>query len=84
ENACFWTRYGSNTVSINGGTTNILGGGIVYCDYNGSSELTLFLNGVNTTGSSTSQLVQGNYNDTSPHIINVVRSKGTISSDIIG
>ena len=84
ENACFWTRYGSNTVSINGGTTNVLGGGIVYCDYNGSSELTLLLNGVNTTGSSTSQLVQGNYLNESPHIVNVVRSRGSISAAITG
>ena len=84
ENACFWTVYGSNTVSINGGTTNILNGGIVYCSYAGSSELTLLLNGVSVTGVATSQLVQGNYLNESPHIVNVVRSRGSISAAITG
>lgn len=82
ENACFWTRYGRNTVSINSGTTSILNGGLVYCDYAGSSELTLLLNNVSVTGGATSQLVQGNYLNESPHIVNVVRSRGSISAAI--
>lgn len=84
ENACFWTRYGSNTVSISNGSTNIKNGGLVYCDYAGCSELTLLLNGVSVTGVATSQLVQGNYLNESPHIVNVVRSRGSISAAITG
>ncbi|MDC4435586.1 hypothetical protein OHV48_05950 [Acinetobacter baumannii] len=84
ENSMFWARSGNNSLSINGGNLNILSGGVIYCDFNGSSNTSLLLNNVSTIGTSVSQLIQGNYNDTSPHIINVVRSKGAISSDIIG
>lgn len=84
ENSCFWSTDGSNTISIKGGITNIQNGGIVYCDYNGSSNLTLLLNGVDTKGVSTSQLVQGNYTYFSPHIVSVCRSRGSISAAITG
>ncbi|QOV07848.1 tailspike protein [Acinetobacter virus fBenAci003] len=84
ENAAFWSRNGSNAVSIHGGNTNIQGGGIVYCDYNGASDITLTLNNVSVIGTSQSQLVQGNYLNTSPHIVNVVRSLGSISANITG
>ncbi len=82
ENSVFWTRSGNNSVSINGGNLKIMAGGIVYCDYNGSSNITLLLNNVAISGIAVSQLIQGNYADTSPHIVNLIRSRGTISSDI--
>lgn len=84
ENAAFWSRNGSNTVSINGGNTDIQAGGLIYCDYNGASDITLTLNNVGVIGTSSSQLVQGNYLNTSPHIVNVVRSLGSISAAITG
>lgn len=84
ENAAFWTINGSNTVSIQGGNTNIQAGGLIYCDYNGASDVTLTLNSVDVIGTASSQLVQGNYLDTSPHIVSVVRSLGSISTDITG
>ena len=82
ENAAFWTINGSNTVSIQGGNTNIQAGGLIYCDYNGASDVTLMLNAVAVVGTAVSQLVQGNYLDTSPHIVSVVRSLGSISAAI--
>lgn len=84
ENAAFWSRNGSNTVSIQGGNTDIQAGGLIYCDYNGASDVTLTLNNVNVIGTASSQLVQGNYLNTSPHIVNVVRSLGSISANITG
>ncbi|MCJ9204692.1 hypothetical protein K5F35_03755 [Acinetobacter baumannii] len=84
ENACVWTRNGRNSVSISGGVTNIQDGGLIYCDYNGCSDVTLLLNAVTVQGVATSQLVQSNYLNTSPHIVNVVRSRGSISAAITG
>ena len=82
ENAIFFTRTGRNTLTVTGGTTSILNGGLIYCDYNGASEVSLILDNVAVVGNTNSQLVQGNYIDTSPHIVNVVRSRGSISADI--
>lgn len=84
ENACFWSRDGNNTVSISTGVVDIGGGGIAYCDFNGASILNLIFNNVEINGDASCQLVQSNFNDTSPHIVNVIRSRGTISSQIIG
>lgn len=84
ENACVWTVTGKNSFTINGGATQILRGGLIYPDYNGCSEVSLILNKVTVTGAATSQLVQTNFGNFAPHIVNFVRAGGSISAEITG
>ncbi|WP_180116458.1 hypothetical protein [Acinetobacter sp. YH12140] len=84
ENACVWSVTGKNSFTINGGATQILKGGLVYPDYNGCSEVSLILNKATVTGTADSQLVQTNYTNFAPHIVNVVRAGGSIDAAISG
>lgn len=78
------TRFGSNSVTLSNSDVNLISGGILACDYNGASDCSLMINGSNILGDSSKYLVSGNYENTSPHLVNVIRARGTISSQIIG
>ena len=77
------TRFGSNSVTLSNSDINLVAGGILACDYNGASECSLIFDGSNISGDSSKYLVSGNYDDTSPHLINVIRARGRISPAIL-